>query len=462
MILGALLGLLLFAGEARAAPAPDAVPDPASASLSPRQAEQLRSVLKEAPAQGLPPLLPEDGAAPSQDALKEAALRYARAEQGVGAGLDPHWAMERPALDMAAGFAEAVSGDRLADWLAALPPPFEHYRQLMAGLAAYRAIAASGGWPLLPERFTLKPGRRAPEAAALRGRLAAEGYSLEPTDDPARFDQGLREALALFQSRHGLAATGLPDKPTLIALNVPVAARVEQIEANLERWRWVPRKLPPRRIEINVADATLRLLKDGAPVLAMRVIVGRPKDPTPILADAIASVTFNPAWLVPPKIASREILPKAKREPGYLEQQGFVFLPDRSDPRRQRLEQRPGPLNALGKLRFNLANPYAIYLHDTPDRKKFDRASRQLSHGCVRLADPQGLLMALIADEPGLTPEAVEADLAKPDTRRVPFTNPMPVYLFYWTAFADEAGNINFRADSYGWDAALIRGLAAM
>lgn len=456
-----LFAFLLLSGDVHGSgPAAPAGAD--RPAFSARQVETLTGVLRDAQAQGFLGSVLSGDAPRSQAELETAVLRYARAQQGLGARLNPDWAMERPALDIASSFAGAVAQNRLPEWLQELPPPFAAYRGLVAGLAQYRAISEAGGWPQLPARLTVKPGQRSPDVLRLRERLAAEGYTFPETEDLRLYDQGLRESVALFQGRHGLAATGLLDNATLRALNVPVETRIAQIQANLERWRWVPRPLPAQRIEINSADASLRLLDEERPVLVMRVIVGRPKDPTPILADQIGSVTFNPSWLVPQSIAKREILPKAAREPGYLEREGFVFVPDKTDPGRTRLEQRPGPKNALGKMRFNLGNSFAIYLHDTPDRRKFDRAGRQFSHGCIRLEDPEALLLRLIEGDPGVPPDLAETALRSEQTRRIALARPMPVYLFYWTAFADEAGNINFRADSYGWDAALIQSLAAM
>src|SRR6185312_17417902 len=172
----------------------------------------------------------------------------------------------------------------------------------------------------------------------------------------------------------------LLDDATRRALNVPAATRLMQIRANLQRWRWAPRRPSGTRIDVNVAAGVAAYYVNNAPALTMRVAVGRPGDETPMLTSAIRSIVINPPWNVPESIAQRELLPKEQAEPGYLASHGFVQI---SDGDQTRLQQTPSPQSALGVIKFNFATRYGVYLHDTPSRAAFAQARRSVSHGCV-------------------------------------------------------------------------------
>ncbi|MEI6282879.1 MAG: L,D-transpeptidase family protein, partial [Alphaproteobacteria bacterium] len=209
-------------------------------------------------------------------------------------------------------------------------------------------------------------------------------------------------------------------------------------------WRRRPRDLPATRVEVNIAAARLAFLIDGRPALAMKTIVGRPQNRTPMLSDHMEAVIFNPPWNVPASIAIKEIRPKARRDPGYLAREGFVTRENGE------LQQLPGPKNALGVVNFDLPNPFSVYLQDTPARSLFSRDQRWLSHGCVRLELPRVLARMVLADQ-GWDEAAVDAAVEARVTQRLALTRPIPVFLWYWTVFPEDGG-ISFRDDVYGWD----------
>ena len=186
----------------------------------------------------------------------------------------------------------------------------------------------------------------------------------------------------------------------------------------------------------------------------MLAAAGRPTDQTPMLTSTIHSIVLNPPWRVPNSIAEKELLPKGA---AYLARNGFTVLPPGQG---VRLIQKAGPGAALGQVKFDFSNSYGVYLHDTPSRAAFDRASRAVSHGCVRLQRPFALAKRLLASNPEWTPEHVDEVLDSDETIRAQLTTPMPVMLFYWTAFQD-GSQIAFRDDVYGWDAKLLGLLAA-
>ena len=384
--------------------------------------------------------------------LLEAAALYGQALRGgrlAERDFRGDWHIRPASYDVRADLAQALAAGRLDAWLTALAPPYDGYRALLPVLARYRALAAQGGWALLDTRKAIKAADQGDAVAALRARLALEGFASPPTLAPALFDGGLQEALTRFQRARGLTPDGVAGRATLQALDVPAEARVAAIEANLERWRWAPRGLPPRRVEVNIAAAELRGFDAGRPVVAMRTVVGRPADPTPMFADQIEAVVFNPPWNVPAGIAAKEILPKARRDPSYLARQGFVFIGEGAN---RRLQQKAGPTSALGLFKFDLPNPYSVFLHDTPVRSVFAADRRALSHGCVRLQQPRDLAIWALDATPAWNAAAIDAAVASGATVSARLAAPLPVLLYYWTAFVDDDGEVNFRDDIYGWD----------
>jgi L,D-transpeptidase YcbB len=386
--------------------------------------------------------------------LSDAFLRYATAlarGRVAASDIEADWAFSEPPFDAGAVFERALSGD-VATVLAALAPTEPGYRQLEQALARYRRIAAGGGWQPVPEGAKLKLYDRSGAVLALRRRLAAEGYL--PADALAGgFDRSVEASVRRFQAQHGIAADGEVGADTRRALNVPAAARVEQIRANLERWRELPRNWPKTRLEVNVPGATLTAFEGGETRLVMRAIVGAEDHPTPVMRAHVTAVLFNPAWTIPASIVKNEILPKAKHDPKYLERNHYVY-------RGAVLQQLPGAGNALGRVKFEMPNIYDVYLHDTPSRPLFRRASRSLSHGCVRLENPRELALYLLSGSSDWAEEDIDRVIAAGQTQRVPLPHSLPVYLVYWSAFVDGEGAVEFRDDVYARDLRLVAALA--
>jgi murein L,D-transpeptidase YcbB/YkuD len=428
-------------------------------TLTDKQAETLARLLDEnAVKQGLRHG-PASESVPSGDALVRAALDHARA---VHAGrldtsdFQQDWGLRPRPYDPLPAFAEAVRRDRIAAWMAALPPPYAGYDGLEKGLAAYRRIEADGGWQTIPAGPDMTIGASGPRVVALRKRLAVEDKQVETGG--ATFDVALVEAVRRAQRRYGLNPSGIVSTQTLAALNVPVADRVRQIMANMERWRWLPPELAKDRIQVNIAAAVLTVFDGDAPVKSMRAVTGRPGDETPMLESQIHSIVINPPWNVPTSIATRELWPKEKSNPGYLKRNGFKIIPTEGGGRR--LQQAAGDKSALGRFKFDFDNPYAVYLHDTPAQAGFARYSRLSSHGCVRLEKPKELAELLLKDDPAWA-DGVDAAVEKGTTMRARLPRPVTVYLLYWTAFASANGQMNFRADPYDWDGILASKIEA-
>lgn len=433
-----MAGLVAAPVSAQTMPAPPLTPAERSFILGAVQAEA-----------GAPPPALDDAT------LTAAAEAWARAEAGQRvqpSRIERFWSIEAPRRDIAQEFDAARFGGRLNAWLASLSPADPRYRALSAARDRYRRLVAAGGWTALPPGKLVKD-ERAPLALALRQRLTAEGYATGPGLEPDRFDADLAAALTRFQARHGLEVDAVLGPATRAALDVPAATRLVQIEMNLERWRWLPRILPADRIEVDIAAAEAVLYRAGQPRLRMRTVVGAPVTMTPMFTSRVDTVVFNPPWNVPVSIAAKEISPKAARDPTYLARHHYVLVPGG-------LQQLPGPDNALGQIKFDLPSPFGVYLHDTPSRSAFARPVRALSHGCIRLEKPLDLARDLLGVQ-GWSGEQIEAALAAKATRRVSLTTPVPLFVVYRTASVDEAGDLQFRRDVYGWDAQLAAALKA-
>ncbi|MFZ5749199.1 MAG: L,D-transpeptidase family protein [Pseudomonadota bacterium] len=425
--------------------------------LTPRQAAQMTDLLRtERVAQGLQRIDEEYPIPTDNDGLVRAILDYAHAVHSgrlAPEDFQADWGLRPAAYDPLPEFAAAAAQDRLAQWFAALPPPYAGYEGLKDELATYRTIAANGGWKTLAAGPDLKLGSTGARVVALRERLAVEDASVVTTG--ASFDADLEEAVKRVQRRYGLNPSGLVSAQTLAALNVPVADRVRQIMANMERWRWLPRELPTTRIQVNVAAAVMAVFEGDRPVFSMRAVTGRPGNETPMLVSAIHSVVLNPPWNVPSGIAAKELWPKGA---AYLKRNGYKVIGTGAN---RRLQQQAGPQSALGRYKFDFDNPYAVYLHDTPSQATFSRFDRLASHGCVRLEKPGALAVLLLKDDPNWTQEAIQAAVDTGVTQRVPLPNKVAVFLLYWTAYASSDGGMNFRSDPYGWDKKLAQKIEA-
>lgn len=389
--------------------------------------------------------------------FSDAFLRYAAA---LARGrVDPHmvesdWLMPSPPFDAEKTMTRALTGS-LAATLAALEPADPAYQRLQTALAAYQEDVRTARWHRLSLPLPLKPGDSGPAVSALRQRLAAEGFDAGTGEV---FDDALTTAVKRYQAARGIADDGTVGPGTLAQLNVSPAARVQQIRLNLARWRMLPRRWAARRIEVNVAAETMVLRQPGEAPLTMRAVVGSPKHPTPLLHAYMTGVLLNPPWRVPSSIIENEIRPALKKNPNYLERNGYAYVDVAGG---RELQQLPGPKNALGSLKFEMPNLEDIYLHDTPAHWLFRNSRRAVSHGCIRLEDPRGLATTLLSVSPDWSRSALDDAIATGITQRIPLAHALPVYVLYFTAFVDEDGTVEFRDDLYGRDHRLAAALEA-
>ena len=313
-------------------------------------------------------------------------------------------------------------------------------------------------------RSAISNGRQGPAldmlatAAALR---LAHDYASGRIDDKAAFDwhlgnsadmnmlaAGLNDALDADRLSPWLKSL-LPDSEQYRALKAayadsPDRATRETIRANLERWRWMPRDLGERYLYVNVPSYQLEVVQGGVSEATYNVVVGAPKTPTPQLALHAQSVVANPSWTLPPSVLKE----------GNWRSKGYTATRIAGG---YRVVQAPGPTNVLGRIKIDMPNPHAIYLHDTPNKAVFNREQRALSHGCVRVENIAELAASL-ADGSKL-----DAALENPrQTRTIQLERSVPVYIVYFTAQADPDGRLRMLPDPYSRDGQLVARLGTM
>jgi murein L,D-transpeptidase YcbB/YkuD len=392
--------------------------------------------------------------------------------------IDPEWFLARKEVDLVRALDEALASGRIGESLRALAPQRPEYERLRDVLVRYRELARLPEAPALPRGSAIEPGDRDGRVTALRGRLAIALDQSEmptPVGDRDVYDGLLVEAVKKLQRRYGLHDDGVVGGATREALNRTPEELVAQIEVNLERWRWLPENLGERFLLVNIAGFDLQAIEGRKTALSMRVVVGRPYRRTPVFTSRVTHVVLNPSWTVPETIAAEDVIPEIRKSAAYVDKMhirvfdGWSEDAPEVDPRsidwrtvgplRYRLRQDPGPWSPLGRVKFLLPNEHDVYLHDTPDRKLFERAARGFSSGCIRLQEPMALLDYLLAHEPASTAERVAEARAGEEERIVPLAEPWPIHVLYWTAWVDEQGDVNFRNDLYQRDSPILEAL---
>ncbi|QYF92778.1 L,D-transpeptidase family protein [Massilia sp. PAMC28688] len=396
------------------------------------------------------------------------------------AGADPRLKQFDPVEQLR----QAIAQDNLTTAGARAEPRIALYQFIKQALAAYRALARQPAITLTPldKGARVDSGDAYAEAHLLRAQLQRLGDlgHAAPAGPDTVYSAELAAAVKRFQARHGLLDDGVLGRDTIGALNTPLATRVRQLELTLERLRWLPDFSAGPVVAVNLPAYRLWAISNGVtggpPPLEMRVIVGTAvKTQTPLFVGHMRYLEFNPYWNVPPSIARGELLPKMASNSQYLVQNNMELVPVKGGAPTQhidaatlaaarsgayRIRQRPGPINALGAVKFAMPNPDNIYLHSTSARELFKRTRRDLSHGCIRVEQPHALAKFVLADKPEWTEQAI-AHAMTPGTpsKTVSLKTTIPVVLFYATAIAGRDGQAIFSPDIYRRDAQLEQAL---
>jgi len=342
-----------------------------------------------------------------------------------------------------------VAGEAPAVLVAELRPSILHYERMRTALLAFHDAESRGGWQQIATGTTLKEGDRGEAVVQLRQRLLAGVDAEEATlarsgaADPSLFDGDLKRAVQHFQDRHAIAPDGAAGGTTLRELNHSVTEWIAEIQLNLDRWRWLPNDLGERYVIVNIAGFELEVVERGRAIETMNVVVGQLSTETPVFADSIRHVVVNPYWNVPDGIMARTIAPAMAADPNYLVKNDMEIVDGR-------VRQRPGPQNSLGRYKFIFPNEHDVYLHDTPDGHLFSRAERAFSSGCVRIERPRDFARLLLRLQSNRDPDSLDAIFASGQERWIELDRPLPVYLLYFTAWAQEDGSVRFHRDVYG------------
>lgn len=389
--------------------------------------------------------------------------------------LDSNWNMDRTLkLDPILKMSIAIDNAQITGLVAGFRPKADFYRDLKQVLANYRKIQAEGGWPQVPAGETLKPGMTTPRVTTIRQRLVVTTDMPAVSMESSLYDAAVEAGVKQFQQRHGFEADGIVGKGTLAAMNVSIKARIGQLRVNLDRARWVLHDLPQDFVVTDIAGFNLLYIRNGQEAWKTRVQVGKTYRKTPVFRDRIRYIEFNPTWTIPPGILRKDILPKVKRDPQYLQNKNMVVLnqqgkqidiatidwsqyPDKGFP--YLIRQQPGPNNALGRVKFIFPNKHSVYLHDTPSKSGFKRAERAFSSGCIRVQNPFHFAELLLADKPGWDRAKIDAVVESRKTTRVNLSKPLTVMLLYWTAAVDNERRVVFKQDIYDRDGAVLVGL---
>ena len=390
--------------------------------------------------------------------------------------VDPDWHIQNRPLDVRRLFADVARKASIEYLLKELPPRHAGYEALKHQLKHLRELSQKNrGWDKFGWGPVLERGMQHEQVVDLRQRLKLTGdLVVDPFPDMDQFDRWLEEAVKRYQARHGLQVDGMLGPQTRRSLNITLSERIRQIRINMERWRWMPRKLGRHYVIVNMTGFELYIMEKGSVVLTMPVIIGKSYRSTPTFSGLISYMEYNPYWIIPTNLAFDEIIPKQIRDPRYFSRKSIKVFRGWANPREidpktvdwrsldkehfpYWLRQEPGPINALGTVKFLFSNPYEIYLHGTPDKHLFDRVVRTFSSGCIRVKDPVRLAAFLLNDGTQQKEEEVLANIHLGTNQGVDLPVAIPIYLIYWTAWVDENGKLNFRDDIYGRDTRLNR-----
>ncbi len=322
------------------------------------------------------------------------------------------------------------------------------YAALKKELELYYNIAKKGGWPVIPAiKSSLKKEASDTAIIAIKKRLQLT-RDMPGTDNSPLFTDTLETAVKRFQQHFGYKQTGVITPGLVKDMNVTALKRVSQILLNMDRMRWLPQKPTGNLIIVNIPEFMLHVYDGKKTLFDMVVVVGKVGNNTMMFNGDLNQVIFSPYWNVPASIVKSEILPAIRRNPNYLARKNMEQIGNA-------IRQRPGPGNALGKVKFIFPNSFNMYFHDTPSKGLFSADKRAFSHGCIRLSEPQKMAEWLLRNDPGWNREKIISAMNQTSEKGVRLKDPVPVFIIYYTAWVDNEGRLNFRDDVYNHDSDL-------
>ncbi|NBL64930.1 L,D-transpeptidase family protein [Flavobacterium sp. NST-5] len=323
------------------------------------------------------------------------------------------------------------------------------YYNLKKGLNKYQKIKKQGGWGtiILPEGIkTLKIGDSSSVIAQVRKRLFLSG-DLKNNSNKNVFDKELQSAIVNYEIRNNQNADSIITKSLIEDLNVSVDDRIKTIVVNMERCRWIPVENFKKNefIAVNIPSYRVRYIKDSKVRLESNVVVGKEMNKTVVFSGEMSYLVFSPYWNIPRSIVEKEIKPGIAKNSNYLAEHNMEYNGNN-------IRQKPGPRNSLGLVKFMFPNSNNIYLHDTPAKSLFNKEERALSHGCVRVEKAKELAIAILEDDKNWNENKIDQAMKSGTEKHYTLKRKIPVYIAYFTAAADENGNVSFFKDVYKRD----------
>jgi murein L,D-transpeptidase YcbB/YkuD len=452
------------------------------------KAEKIIEVFEKSELEGFRPsdyITPElDVAAAGTDPAALAALetsfsaavaRYAQDAYGgrvAPTEVNKSWTVTPRRVDQSKLLVQLAAADDPGEILLDLSPKGREFVALKAALSKFYDGSVIDAAVTIPDGPLLKPGMKDERVTLLRQRLDVPEPEIPETAGAEavadiNYDEALVVAVQAFQESLGLTADGVVGPATVAALNGGSATTREDIIANMERWRWEPESYGDFYVWVNLPEFRLVVMDGQRQHYTTRVVIGTPKNQTPVFFDEIEHIVVNPYWNVPASILGNEIGPRLASNPGYLASQNMELLYGgkvinaasvdwtTTSVRNFSVRQRPGPGNALGQIKFLFPNQHDVYLHDTPSKSLFQRSFRAYSHGCVRVQNPMEFAAALLEKEPSITRASLENQFG-PREQWNNLQQHIPVHITYFTLRVDEDGTIRSFGDVYGANERLI------
>jgi L,D-transpeptidase YcbB len=402
--------------------------------------------------------------------------------RGIGRGLA---ALVVPAAVFTAGFAAPVAAgdssfDNQAEWAQSydadarlavtrsttpiLSP--ETFTATEQAAERYRQIVSSGGWAQVPSDQTLQLGSESDAVVALRKRLAISGDIDAAAGTSPVFDSYVEAAVKHFQARQGINQSGIADKDTFAALNVPADVRLRQLEINIVRLKAYSGNLGQRYVTANIPAAAVETVENGVVVTRHIAGVGRIDRQSPVMMTKATEINFNPYWTVPVSIIRKDLIPRMQANPNYLSDHKIrIFDKSGNELQANQIDWNSdqavnykfrqdtgGDVNSLGVVRINIPNPYGVYMHDTPEKGIFGDDDRFISSGCIRVQNVRDYVAWLLEDTPGWDRDHIDQVIESGQQVDVRLAQPVPVYWVYITAWATPDGVVEFRDDIYQRD----------
>lgn len=361
--------------------------------------------------------------------------------------------------------ARATGGRRVATNQPVLSP--QTVADIQNAIVQYTDIANRGGWPLVPGNARLQIGVNDPAVQYLRKRLMISGDLPQEAGLSTAFDTYVDAALKRFQARHGLPADGVMGQFTYAAMNVDVNTRLGQLQTNLQRLAPLANDTmqEQRFVMVNIPAARIEAVEGGSVIQRHTAVVGKIDRQTPLLNSKIHEVILNPYWTAPKSIIQKDIIPLMRKDPEYLtknkirlyDQSGQEVPPESvdwntDDAVKLMFRQDPGKINAMSSTKINFHNPYAVYMHDTPQKSYFNKLMRFDSSGCVRVQNVRDLDVWLLKNTLGWDRQNIEPTIKSGLNTPIQLADPVPLHFVYISAWSTGDGVVQFRDDIYKMD----------